>query len=79
MDDNIKKIRLRMLAVSESLQETEKYIKDLEDSVSFKLQNIDISETTSSVFINNLRRSDYTYVDSEAIMSDFDIPDAKRK
>lgn len=79
VDDNIKKIRLRMLAVSESLQETEKYIKDLEDSVSFKLQNIDISETTSSVFINNLRRSDYTYVDSEAIMSDFDIPDAKRK
>ena len=77
VDDNIKKIRLRMLAVSESLQETEKYIKDLEDSVSFKLQNIDISETTSSVFINNLRRSDYTYVDSEAIMSDFDIPDAR--
>ena len=77
VDYNIKKIRLRMLAVSESLQETEKYIKDLEDSVSFKLQNIDISETTSSVFINNLRRSDYTYVDSEAIMSDFDIPDAR--
>ena len=77
VDDNIKKIRLRMLAVSESLQETEKYIKDLEDSVSFKLQKIDISETTSSVFINNLRRSDYTYVDSEAIMSDFDIPDAR--
>lgn len=77
VDDNIKKIRLRMLAVSESLKETEKYIKDLEDSVSFKLQNIDISETTSSVFINNLRRSDYTYVDSEAIMSDFDIPDAR--
>ena len=77
VDDNIKKIRLRMLAVSESLQETEKHIKDLEDSVSFKLQKIDISETTSSVFINNLRRSDYTYVDSEAIMSDFDIPDAR--
>ena len=77
VNDNVKKIRLRILAVSESLQETERFIKGLDDSVSFKLQNIDISETTSGVFIRNLRHSDHTYVDFEAIMSDFDIPDTR--
>lgn len=70
-----KKIRLRMMAVSESMQAMEKCIKDLDDSVSYELQNVNLTETTFDNFTIGLRRRNYSYEEYDDIMNDFNLPE----
>ena len=76
-NDRSKKVRLRMMAVSESLQEMEKCIKDLDSSVTYTLQNVNLTETTFDNFNVGFRRRSYSYAEYDDIMNDFNIPDMR--